>query len=209
MSGLDTRNKVIELSIKLFNQNGIQNVRLQQIADNAQISVGNLAYHFHDKGQIVKRIDRMITEEMEKLIECWNRMPGFMDFDNHLNRTYYLLDKYSFYFLDILEIKRLYPEVHENQQKHIFSFIDRLRSWLEGSVIKGLLIKVDQPGQYQKVAEMIWFICSFWMSKKKILDQQEFHEGAFKEMIWQQLKPFFTEAGTSEFEIIIYPGLVT
>jgi AcrR family transcriptional regulator len=36
----------------LFNGQGLQNVTLQQIANEASISVGNLAYHFHDKEQI-------------------------------------------------------------------------------------------------------------------------------------------------------------
>ncbi len=209
MSGTDTRNRIIETSISLFNQSGLQNVRLQQIADGARISVGNLAYHFHDKEQIVKKIETTISEEWSKLIHDWHKMLGFMDFDNHLSRIYYLLDKYSFYFLDILEIKRLYPDVHESQQYHIHSFIDELGKWLERGVEKGLLIKANHLGQYQKIAEMIWFICSFWMSKKKILDQEEFHEGAFKEMIWLQLKPFLSKQGKSEFEIVIYPGLVS
>ena len=54
MSGISTKIKIIETSIKLFNQQGTQNVRLQQIADEAGISVGNLAYHFHDKKKILK-----------------------------------------------------------------------------------------------------------------------------------------------------------
>ncbi len=209
MGGISTRNRIAKSAIDLFNQDGLQNVRLQHIADKAGISVGNLAYHFHDKEQIVKKIDEIISGDISKLIGNWHKNLGFIDFDNQLARIYHLLDKYSFYFLDILEIKRLYQEVHQSQQHHIQTFIDQLNKWLDENAERGMLAEARQSGQYGKVAEMIWFICSFWMSKKKILGHAEFYEGAFKEVIWQQLSPLMTEQGKSEFEIMIQPGLAT
>ena len=47
MSDPTTKQKIVHASIKLFNENGVANVRLQQIADEIGISVGNLAYHFN------------------------------------------------------------------------------------------------------------------------------------------------------------------
>ena len=68
--------------------------------------------------------------------------------------------------------------------------------------------KRNSSQQTRKIAEMIWFISSFWMTKKKILEKEEFFEGAFKDMIWQQIRPFMTDQGINEFEIIVYPGLI-
>jgi AcrR family transcriptional regulator len=43
MENQGTKQRIIEAAISLFNTNGIANVRLIQIADEAGISVGNLA----------------------------------------------------------------------------------------------------------------------------------------------------------------------
>ena len=49
-----TKQKIILSALQLFNENGIANVRLQHIADEAFISIGNLAYHYKNKEAIVK-----------------------------------------------------------------------------------------------------------------------------------------------------------
>jgi len=207
MSGQTTRNKITEAALMLFNGQGLQNVTLQQIANEASISVGNLAYHFHDKEQILKKIGNLISADMDKILRLWKNLPGLLDFDNQLTRLYHLLDTYSFYFLDILEIKRLYPCIHAVQQEHIANFILQLQQWFESNMKRELILELKSE-QTRKIAEMIWFISSFWMTKKKILEKEEFFEGAFKDMIWQQIRPFMTNQGINEFEIIVYPGLI-
>ena len=207
MSGQTTRNKITEAALMLFNGQGLQNVTLQQIANEASISVGNLAYHFHDKEQILKKIGNLISADMDKILRLWKNLPGLLDFDNQLTRFYHLLDTYSFYFLDILEIKRLYPYIHDIQQEHIANFILQLQQWFESNMKRELILELKSQ-QTRKIAEMIWFTSSFWMTKKKILEKEEFFEGAFKDMIWQQIRPFMTDQGINEFEIIVYPGLI-
>jgi len=41
-----TKQKILKQSLQLFNELGISNVSLRDIADEAGISVGNLQYHF-------------------------------------------------------------------------------------------------------------------------------------------------------------------
>ena len=48
MDATGTKQKILDTSLELFNKNGISNVRLQQIADETGISLGNLAYHFNN-----------------------------------------------------------------------------------------------------------------------------------------------------------------
>lgn len=45
----ETKLKIIKGAQELFFENGIANIRLQQIADSSGISVGNLAYHLKIK----------------------------------------------------------------------------------------------------------------------------------------------------------------
>jgi AcrR family transcriptional regulator len=78
---MTTKQKIIASSIKLFNQNGLNNVRLQQIADDVGISVGNLAYHYYSKEAIVNEIDRQLCELIAPVIDAKRSFPYLMDLD--------------------------------------------------------------------------------------------------------------------------------
>lgn len=207
MSEMSTKARIIEVAIRLFNQHGIQNVRLQQIADEVGISVGNLAYHFHDKKKIMKTIVSVIDIEFASASRRWKNLQQLIDFDNHLSRHYQFLNTYSFYFLDVVDIKRFYPDIYGEHNAQVEQFIYNLTHWLEKNVERELLLPTKRAGQYADVSKMIWFIGAFWMSQKRILDEEEDFEMGFKKMIWQQIEPFFALKGKTEFEMMISPAL--
>ena len=207
MSEMSTKAKILEVAVRLFNQQGIQNVRLQQIADEVGISIGNLAYHFHDKKKIVKTIVSVIDTEFASASRRWKYLQHFIDFDNQLSHHYKFLDTYSFYFLDVVDIKRFYSDIYGEHNAQVEQFIRNLTYWLEKSVERELFLPPKRTGQYADVSKMIWFIGAFWMSQKRILDEEEDFEMGFKKMIWQQIEPCFAPKGKTEFEMMIAPAL--
>ena len=207
MSEMTTKARIIEESIRLFNQDGIQNVRLQHIADDVGISVGNLAYHFHDKKKIVKTIVTVIDTEFVKTSRIWKDLQQLIDFDNHLSRHYQFLNAYSFYFLDVVAIKRFYPDIYGEHNAQVELFIHNMTQWFEKNIETELFVPPKRTGQYAHVSKMIWFISAFWMSQKRILDEEEDFEMGFKRMIWQQIEPYFAPKGKMEFDMMIAPGL--
>jgi len=200
---MTTKQRIIVASIKLFNQNGLSNVRLQQIADEVGISVGNLAYHYYSKEAIIKEIDRQLSELIAPVISMEWSCQNLMDFDTQLARYYHLLLKYSFYFLDLLELKRGYPKLYQKRKVYISQIIEQIENWFTANTQNAILHQESRPRQYKIIAHTIWMIITFYMTKPINHGQPEDSERVFKEVIWSQVLPYLTERGRLEFDLLI------
>jgi len=200
---MTTKQKIIRASIRLFNERGLTNVRLQQIADEVGISVGNLAYHYYSKEAIINEIDRQLSQYLEPVISADLRFPSLMDFDTQLARYYHLLMRYSFYFLDFLEIKRAYPKLYEKRKRYIKQIVTQVENWLEFNIEKGVVVPPFRKRHYKIIAHTIWMIITFYMTKPIDHGKPEDSERVFKEVVWSQVLPHLTKVGHLEFELMI------
>lgn len=208
MAELSTKQKILSAATRLFNENGMANVRLQQIANEVGISAGNLAYHFRNKEAIIDAIKEDLYEEATQILSTYRLYPNLMDFDNQLNRYYAFLQKYPFYFMDLLEIERNYPDIHSKHQLHITKMISQIRKRFDYNRQRGLIIEEPRPGIYDSTASSIWILITFWVPQNLLRRKNTaLLITQFKEMVWNQIYPFFTEKGIAEFEQLILPVL--
>jgi len=203
----NTKKNILQSAIFLFNTYGLVNVRLQQIADETGISVGNLAYHYYSKKAVVIAIDNQLEGEITPLLHLESDFPYLIDFDNHLSNYYNLIKQFSFYFLDVLELERAYPKLHEKRKVYIEQMISQIKKWLDINVEKGLFKSELQENHYYYTSSTIWLIITFWLTQKKVRGVDDDNEGLFKEAVWNQLLPLFTDSGFLEYEAIILPQL--
>ena len=63
-----TRERILELSLRLFNDFGEPNVNTTLISDEMNISPGNLYYHFKNKDDIINCIFQQFEREIDKLL---------------------------------------------------------------------------------------------------------------------------------------------
>jgi len=63
-----TRERILELSLRLFNAFGEPNITTTVIADEMHISPGNLYYYFRNKDDIVNSIFIQFEVEVERIL---------------------------------------------------------------------------------------------------------------------------------------------
>ena len=206
MAEINTKQKILKASIHLFNENGLANVRLQQIADEIGISVGNLAYHYKNKEAILGAVHENINDEIMDILSAYRVFPNLMDFDHQLSKYYSFGKKYPFYFLDILEVNRINPAVHELRKQHIAKMVRQIRKRFEYNQQRRILIKEPRAGLYDSLANSIWVLLSFWQAQNSARGKNgKARPGKFKEMVWNIVFPYFTKKGKAEFEQLILP----
>ncbi|WP_026993789.1 TetR/AcrR family transcriptional regulator [Flectobacillus major] len=201
----NTKQKILNSSIQLFNQNGIDAVRLQQIAEDTGISVGNLAYHFKNKDAIVESVYEHIFEDFSNVLRQYAVSTAMTGFDAQLSLYYEFFDKYQFYIADFFKTNNTPTEHQQIWQEYITKMLIQIKSRIDYLVLNQDFIPETFSGLYQQVAENVWTNLIFYIQKCRMRGITP-TEMQYKYAVWNQLRPYFTESGLTEFNQVILPS---
>ena len=100
-----TRERILELSLRLFNEFGEPNITTTVIAEEMNISPGNLYYHFRNKDDIVNSIFVQFEAEInKKLAFPEGRKANIQDIWTYLHLTFELVWRYRFFYRDLNDL---------------------------------------------------------------------------------------------------------
>ena len=196
----NTKHKILHAALKLFNRDGLVNVRLQHIADEAVVSVGNLAYHYPNKEAIVLTLYQELALAQRELLREFRIVPLFDYLDRLIILTFELQQQYIFFYLDTLEISRAYPKVREVHQEHIQHQLLQFKAILDFNVARGVFRAEPHPGFYQQWARQIWYSMDYWNSQQRICGVSELTLADYQTAIWALFIPLFTPQGHREYQ---------
>jgi AcrR family transcriptional regulator len=66
----ETRQRILDVALALFNEEGLNGIGFRDVARAAEMSVGNLAYHFPTKGDLVMALVTELHELNQRTIFC-------------------------------------------------------------------------------------------------------------------------------------------
>ena len=106
----DTRNRILVASLLLFNEHGEPRTTTNQIADEVDISPGNLHYHFRKKSQVVDALLDEFQVDAKRLLTTPDEV-SLDDFWMFLHLLLELTAAYRFLFRDLEALTEAYPRV--------------------------------------------------------------------------------------------------
>ncbi len=115
---MKTSQKILLISLDLFNCQGEQNVTSVDIAMELDISPGNLYYHYKGKEQIIKALVGMYCEQIEKLTipEC-DKTLTLEQLFVYLQQSIHTLYLFRFVFQNSAELSAKYPHINKELQR--------------------------------------------------------------------------------------------
>lgn len=159
-----TKDKIIEQSIKLFNQHGYNNVSLHQIAEALQVSSGNLTYHYPKKAALMNAVYDVFVYDLIGLQASIGVSTTIEDMLIELDEFIKIQNRYRFFYVDLLDIGRNYPVIAKRHYQHIQGQINRIEENLIFNCEAGTI-----DGEYKtalpQLAETIWMTVVFWPSQ--------------------------------------------
>lgn len=165
-----TKRKILDYSLNLFNERGVSNTSLRDIADSLGISVGNLQYHFKKREDIIESLYFEIVEKMDVVFQPSNEnlLKGLFTFPK---LTIEILYDYRFFLLDFVTITRNNPKI----KKH-YSELSKVRTaqFAEISTVligQGIFREEKFDKEYQSLYERIEVLSNFWFSSQLIYSE--------------------------------------
>lgn len=211
MATRETQNLIIQTAITLFNEHGTKAISTNRIADECQLSRGNLHYHFRTKEEIIQTIFQRIDREMD---ESWyedHQYPS-MEYTHFMfARQIDLIWRYRFFYRELYSLlqndarlKLLFMDCRKKRMKEVNLFFEEM-------IRAGLMVNPEPPVTMESLLQVSWLITDQWLPNLDLHDKGV-HEENIEEgfgLIMQVFDPYFTAKAKSEYQQIIkHPELL-
>lgn len=190
-----TRQRILDASLAMFNAQGEPHVTTNHIADELEISPGNLYYHFRNKDDIIEHLFTRFEERMDAaLVAPDGRLPGLEDIWLQLHHVFEAIWDYRFLYRDLVEI------LSRNRRLRVrFARILRRADEQAHAVMRGLSqagVMRASTDELRAVATNVLVIATFWLNYASARGDKDEH-AAIRDGIVQVmmlLAPFLRDA---------------
>lgn len=167
-----TRERILETSLAMFNEQGEPNVTTNHIADELEISPGNLYYHFRNKDDIIEHLFARYEERMDQaLVSPDGRLPGLEDIWLQLHLVFECIWEYRFLYRDLVDI------LSRNRKLRLhFARILRRASENAVEVLRGLAragIVRASADEIEAAANNILLVATFWLNFSAVRGERD------------------------------------
>lgn len=190
-----TRERILELSLALFNERGEPNVTTNHIADELDISPGNLYYHFRNKDDIIEQLFARYEERMDQaLLQPEGRLPDLEDIWLQLHMIYECIWDYRFLYRDLVDILSRSRKIRMHFSRILRRATDNSTEVLRGLVSAGIMRA--SADEVQALATNILVLATFWLNYSSVRgdkDEQEAIRAGIRQVM-MLLAPFLRDA---------------
>lgn len=180
----DTRGRIVDAAIQLFNASGVGNVTTNHVAAHLKISPGNLYYHFRNKEEIVREAFDRMNAEAEQV---WQLEPPANEEGASASRAkrppvdptalqrmlvgnLKLYARYLFFARELPSLLRSDPVLHERYAAISKKRVEQLESVMLPLVDAGLLRDVGDREDLHTLVEAAWMVGLFCIPYAETLE---------------------------------------
>lgn len=177
---MKTRDRILECALLLFNRQGEPNVSTLEIANELEISPGNLYYHFHGKEPLVMELFERFQNELAPLLDppAEARLDA-EDYWLFLHLIVERLSHYRFLFQDLSNLASRLPKLARGIRNLLNSIKRTLASLLARLKAEGQVTSDTQALGH--LVEQITMTLLFSLDYQRILDR----EGETRVVVYQ------------------------
>ncbi|MGE0802367.1 MAG: TetR/AcrR family transcriptional regulator [Lautropia sp.] len=174
-----TRERILALSLRLFNEIGEPNVTTSAIADEMGISPGNLYYHFRNKDDIVNALFEDFEREIDRLFEAASSQRATVEdawFLLHL--MFETIWKHRFFYRDLNDLL--------SRNRRLENYFQRLLT-RKTAAARQLCVALANRGELaatafeiETLATNMAVVTTYWLSFEYVSHARRFSEAGYQ-----------------------------
>lgn len=200
---MKTRDKIIQASIALFNEQGERNVTTNHIAADLGISPGNLYYHFRNKEDIILSIYEEYARNL--LIETMPEVsPDVKPLDAiilYMDVVFQALMKFRFFYSNLPVLLAKNPLLHDKYVE-VQGFVANRVSELLLSLREANMMEFADE-DLPDIVSILRLVNTFWLSFYQTQNNDTeitdavFYQGVLKILVI--IQPYISDSAKTEF----------
>ncbi len=198
-----TRERILETGLRLFNDFGEPNVTTTVIADELNISPGNLYYHFGSKDEIVNTLFGEFEREIESVLATpAARATNVEDMWLFLHVVFESIWRYRFLYRDLNDLLSRNRLLEVHFQRLLAAKVRAARALCESLAAGGEMRAA--AGEIPALATNMVVLITYWLSYEYVRDPRRpsggetLARGVYQVM--SQVAPFLTGQARALFE---------
>lgn len=194
------RDRILDISVELFNQSGVVAVTTNHIAEHLGISPGNLYFHFRNKEEIIRELFDRMCRDTYKVWKPSESTPAPTTPLELIERAFEVFWNYRFFHREMYHLRRRDPVLAKNWKTHISKTMRLLQATYGHWVKTGLMKPISDQKQMQLISDTVLITSSsflqFFESKEKPATRKSLKTGV--NHIARFLIPYHTETGLGQ-----------
>ncbi len=202
----DTREHILETSLTLFNNLGEPRVTTNQIALEADISPGNLYYHFRSKHDIVLELFKRFLGQFEPLLEVpeTSKLEA-EDLWFQLHLSFELKGKFRFLYRDLPDLAEQIPNLGKAFRALLSRERRAAKTLLENLVRQDKLhITSDEK---ILLLDNLMLVLTYWIPHAELFDADGLNDGSVQSRaiagVLQMLVPYLRLQDRQQFTALV------
>ena len=202
MTKRNTRELILCTSLDLFNEFGEPNVTTNHIADEADISPGNLYYHYRSKDDIVIELFKRFLARFQPLTEVPEDQPfEAEDLWFLLHLSFELKGEFRFLYRNLSDLTTRIPDLDRAMRALLLRERQAASNLLEGLQNRGALDITAQ--ERNMLVDNFLLAVTYWIPYADIFDRKGMEQGSAQveaiARVFQMLTPHLTEPTRTQF----------
>lgn len=201
--GEDTKERIFQLALEYFNQNGIEYVGIRELARELGLSPGNVSYYFPTKDDLVHEITRRLSEENNKLFQDVGKDLSITSFINLFIAACHNHYTFRCVFTSFVHLMKHDPAMNagyvEIQRKRRATLTKELQELARSGFLKRDIAKAE----ITSVMLVISHLARFWIQDAEVLMSAQPKEKVIAHnagLIAYSLLPYATAKGREQLE---------
>ncbi len=202
-----TRERILALALRLFNDIGEPNVTTSAIAEEMNISPGNLYYHFRNKDDIVNALFEQFEREIDPLLDAPKRQEiHFEDAWLFLHLLFESIWRYRFVYRDLNDLLSR----NRRLELHFRTIMERktgaARLLCEAMQLNAQL--TASKDELDALATNMVVVTTWWLSYEYVTNARRFSDTGYQSaamargayQVLAMLAPFLNDEGRVLFQ---------